>query len=159
MKHNLQFILASPLTLVLLTAICRASDGAPQVRLLRTPGSGIQPQAAVDAKGVVHLIYFKGDPKAGDIFYVGREPGQQDFSKPIQVNGHPHTAMATGTIRGAQLAVGKNGRVHVAWDGMGDGVSAMPGIVRDKHPLLYTRLNDAGTAFEPERNVITYAYG
>src|SRR5262249_39385126 len=26
-------------------------------------------------------------------------------------------------------------------------------------PLLYTRLNDEGTAFEPERNVITYAYG
>src|SRR5947209_2473629 len=28
-----------------------------------------------------------------------------------------------------------------------------------KHPLFYTRLNDAGTSFEPERNVITYAYG
>jgi hypothetical protein len=28
-----------------------------------------------------------------------------------------------------------------------------------KTPLLYTRLNDAGTAFEAERNVITYAYG
>src|SRR5438067_11003293 len=26
-------------------------------------------------------------------------------------------------------------------------------------PLLYTRFNDAGTAFEPERNLITYAYG
>src|SRR5205085_4697617 len=26
-------------------------------------------------------------------------------------------------------------------------------------PLLYTRVNDAGTAFGPERNVITYGYG
>src|SRR5438105_10520859 len=121
MKHNLQFILASPLTLVLLTAIGRASDGAAQVGLLRTPGSGIQPQAAVDSKGVVHLIYFKGDPKGGDIFYVRREPGQEDFSKAIRVNSRPHSAMALGTIRGAQLAVGKNGRVHVAWDGMGEG--------------------------------------
>src|SRR5438309_11316439 len=118
MKHNLQFILASPLTLVLLTAICRASDGAPQVRLLRTPDNGIQPQAAVDAKGVVHLIYFKGDSNGGDILYVRREPGQQDFSKPIQVNSQPRTAMAMCAIRGAQLAIGKNGRVHVTWNGM-----------------------------------------
>jgi hypothetical protein len=28
-----------------------------------------------------------------------------------------------------------------------------------KTPLYYTRLNDAGTAFEPERNVLTFAYG
>src|SRR5258705_307297 len=67
--------------------------------------------------------------------------------------------MALGTIRGAQLAVGKNGRVHVAWDGMGEGVSTLPGNRKDQSPLFYTRLNDAGTAFEPERNVITYAYG
>src|SRR5438445_3830263 len=159
MKHNLPFILASPLTLVLLTAIGRASDGTAQVRLLRTPGSGIQPQAAVDAKGVVHLIYFKGDPKGGDIFYLRREPGQQDFSKPMQVNSQAHTAMAMGTIRGAQLAVGKNGRVHVAWDGMGEGGIAASDVEKGKTPLFYTRMNDGATAFEPQRNVITYAYG
>ena len=31
--------------------------------------------------------------------------------------------------------------------------------VNEITPLLYTRLNDEGTAFEPERDVITYAYG
>jgi hypothetical protein len=113
--------------------------------------------------------------------------------------------MAAGTIRGAQLAVGNNGRVHVVWDAMGEGASAASpsGSTHDssahdahhsppsdphdanhapggpthhapdathahsrpahgsggKAPLYYTRLNDAGTAFEPERNVITYAYG
>src|SRR6266705_2014279 len=97
---------------------------AQHVKLLAAPDSGIQPQAAMDAKGVVHLIYFKGDPKAGDIFYVRREPGQNEFSKPLPVNSQAHTAMAMGTIRGAQLAVGKNGRVHVAWDGMGEGAHA-----------------------------------
>src|SRR5882724_3753128 len=101
---------------------------APTVTLLRAPDSGIQPQAAVDAKGVVHLIYFKGDPKGGDIFYVRREPGREQFSDPLQVNHQPSTAMALGTIRGAQLAVGKNGRVHVVWDGMGGGSSL------DSHP-------------------------
>src|SRR3954452_8815529 len=75
-----------------------------RVNLLRTPNDGIQPQAAVDAKGILHLIYYKGGPKGGDIFYVRREPAQTAFSKPIQVNTQTHTAMAMGTIRGAQLA-------------------------------------------------------
>jgi hypothetical protein len=145
------------------------------VTTLRTSDNGIQPQAAVDSKGVIHLIYLKGEPSAEDIFYVRREPGQAEFSKPIQVNSLPGTAMAMGTIRGAQLAVGKNGRVHVVWNGMGKGSSATPPPAHNhdpsahshpphkpsdtRLPLLYTRLNDAGTAFEPERNVITYAYG
>src|SRR5262249_43885903 len=43
------------------------------VELLRTPDGGIQPQAVVDAKGTLHLIYFKGDKaEAGDLFYVRR---------------------------------------------------------------------------------------
>jgi len=155
------------------------------VGLTPTPDDGIQPQAAVDLKGVVHLIFFKGDPKGGDIFYVRRGPGEKDFSRPMPVNTQPRTAMALGTIRGAQLAVGKNGRVHVAWDGMGEGATAAPHPAQHhdasgrsepehdpsthsrpshdgsdhKKPLFYTRLNAAGTAFEPERNVITYAYG
>src|SRR5438477_5261962 len=104
--------------------VASSLGSAGPIKLLATPDDGIQPQAATDAKGLVYLIYFKGDPKAGDIFYVRREPGQNEFSKPLPVNTQPHTAMAMGTIRGAQLAVGKNGRVHVAWDGMGDGAHA-----------------------------------
>src|SRR6266567_406002 len=117
-RHRMSVLLYSFIP-VLFTAVARANDGAPEVKLLATPDDGIQPQAATDAKGVVHLICFKGDPKAGDIFYVRRETGQNEFSKPLPVNTQLHTAMALGTIRGAQLAVGKNGRVHVAWDGMG----------------------------------------
>src|SRR6266699_3943446 len=135
------------LSALFLLALAPASLEAQHVKLVGTPDGGIQPQAAVDAKGVVHLIYFKGEPRAGDIFYVRREAGRESFTKPIQVNSRPHTAMAMGTIRGAQLAVGKNGRVHVAWDGMGEGVSsAIPS--GNKRPLFYARLNDAGTAFE-----------
>jgi hypothetical protein len=138
-------------------AFCSSAAQAATVTTLRTPDNGIQPQCVIDSKGAVHLIYFKGEPAAGDIFYVHREPGQNDFSKPIQVNTRTHTATAMGTIRGAQLAVGKNGRVHVVWDGMGKGASL--GSQSVKPPLFYARLNDARTAFESERNVITYAYG
>src|SRR5213082_2870537 len=85
---------------LLLLALNATLAVGQQVKLIATPDDGIQPQAAVDSKGVVHLIYFKGDPKGGDIFYVRRAPGQQQFSKAIPVNTHPHTAMALGTIRG-----------------------------------------------------------
>jgi hypothetical protein len=130
-----------------------------RVKLVRTPDSGIQPQAAIDGEGVVHLIYYKGEAGNGDIFYARQEPGQDTFSEPIRVNSRSGSAIAAGTIRGAQLAIGKNGRVHVAWDGMGKG--AIPTTINGKEatPLFYTRLNDSGSAFEAERNLITYAAG
>ncbi|HWX21778.1 MAG TPA: hypothetical protein VN578_17890 [Candidatus Binatia bacterium] len=130
-----------------------------RVSVIRTPDNGIQPQAALDSKGVVHLIYYKGEPGGGDIFYVRRAPGQAGFSKPIIVNRRPGSAVAMGSIRGAQLAVGKNSRIHVIWDGMGKGAGTVPINGKEAAPLLYARLNDEGTAFEPERNLITYAAG
>ena len=130
-----------------------------RVKLMRTPDGGIQPQAAVDSRGVVHLIYYKGESGGGDIFYVCQQPGKETFSTPIQVNSQARSAMSAGTIRGPQLAVGKSGRVHVAWDGMGKGATRPTVSGKKVTPFLYTRLNDAGTAFEPERNLITYAAG
>src|SRR5262245_59991494 len=180
--------------LVGLSAIAADSE---RVALIRTPDGGIQPQAAVDGKGVVHLIYYKGDAKGGDLFYVRQEPGKSAFSKAIQANSRPKSAMAAGTIRGAQLAVGKNGRVQVAGNGPAPSSHATTGHASAPHsadnhesqhheskdhgasghssgghakgaseqpawmkaPMLYTRLNNEGTAFEPERDVITSARG
>jgi hypothetical protein len=125
-----------------------AAESPPKVRLLRVPDGGIQPQAAADAKGAVHLIYFKGDPAAGDVFYVHSADGGK-LSRPLRVNHNPGSAVAVGNIRGAQLALGKGGRVHVAWVGS---AKADPKAPAKSTPVMCTRL-DAGTAFEPERNV------
>lgn len=125
------------------------------VALLETPDGGIQPQAAIDSKGVMHLIYFKGKPMAGDVFYVRREAGSDAFSVPIRVNSQPDSVVAMGTIRGAQMTIGKGNRVHVAWNGSNSAGPKGAGGA----PLLYTRLNDAGTAFEPQRNLLTWAGG
>ncbi|HYM11850.1 MAG TPA: sialidase family protein, partial [Bryobacterales bacterium] len=125
------------------------------VTLLRVPDGGIQPQAAVDAKGVVHLIYFKGDPAHGDLFYVRSADGGATFSKPVQANSKPGSAIAVGNIRGARLAIGSGGRIHVAWNGSRDAEPKGPLGA----PMLYARSNDSGTAFEPERNVIHTAWG
>lgn len=121
---------------------------------MKTPDGGIQPQAVTDDRGAVHLIYFKGDPAGGDVFYAHKAPGEKSFSTPYQVNTQKGSVIAIGTIRGAQLAVGRNGRVHVAWNGH----APAHGSYKDA-PMFYTRLNDAGNAFEPERNVITFAGG
>ncbi len=146
-------------TLLLALAATPTPASSGRATVIRTPDNGIQPQAVIDSKGVVHLIYYKGDPGGGDIFYVWRLPGQADFSKPLKINSQTGSAMAMGTIRGAQLAIGKNGRVHVVWDGMGKGAAPCSISGKETTPLLYTRLNDEGTAFEAERNVITYATG
>lgn len=142
-----------PLLFALLLA-CLAPAGvtAAPVTLLRTPDGGIQPQAAVDSSATLHLIYFKGDPAHGDLFYVHKKLGQDTpFSVPLRVNSHPRSAIATGAIRGGQIAVGKSGRVYVLWNGSDQAPKAPFG------PLEFTRLNDAGTAFEPERNIVSWS--
>ena len=133
-----------------------STGGNGRVTLLRIPNGGIQPQVAVDGKGVVHMVYFSGEAAHGDLFYVRSENAGAAFSHPLRVNSRPSDAIATGNIRGAHLAIGKNGRVHVAWNGS---QQAEPKGPNNTAPMLYTRLNDAGTAFEPERNLIQLAWG
>jgi hypothetical protein len=140
--------------LVSLLGFSAMATGAAPVTLIRTPDGGIQPQAVIDRRGVIHLIYFKGEPGKGDIYYVRQQPGEERFSRPMRVNTTPGSACAMGNIRGAQLALGRNGFVHVAWNG-----PVPPNGTYLEAPMLYTRLNDAGTAFEPERDVITVARG
>ncbi len=124
---------------------------AAEVRIQRVPGGGLQPQAVMDARGALHLVYLQGDPKACEVIYSRREAGETEFSAPLRVNSQPGSAIAIGTIRGAQLALGKGGRVHVIWNGSGQ---AEPKPATKSSPLLYTRLNDAGSGFEPQRNLI-----
>ena len=146
------------LALYLFVTMTSASAETAKVALMRAPDEGIQPQTVIDMKGTVHLIYFKGNQGGGDIFYTHRGPGHNEFSSPIPVNHQSGSAIATGTIRGAQLAVGKNGRVHVAWMG-GSGAARAQVGGKEVTPMLYTRLSDAGTTFESERNLITSAAG
>src|SRR5438094_29356 len=93
--------------------------GGKSVNVVRTPDGGIQPQALMDGKGNLHLLYFKGDPAAGDLYYVRGDKGKGQFTAPRRVNSQPGSAIAVGSIRGGQLALGKGGRVHVAWNGSG----------------------------------------
>src|SRR5258708_21991343 len=104
------------------TALCcfgadkktKDSDG---VQIRHLPKGAIQPQLALDDRGTLHVVYYTGDAYKGDLTYVRSTDFGQSFSSALRVNSQPGSAVAAGTIRGAQLALGNAGRVHVAWNG------------------------------------------
>lgn len=121
----------------------------PRVEIVATPDGGIQPQAVTDQTGTIHLIYFKGEPGGGDLFYVRRRGNDAAFSAPLRVNSDRGTAIATGSVRGGQIALGRNGFIHVAWNG------SKP-IERNglkQTPMWYARLAPGGSTFEPQRAI------
>lgn len=131
------------------------SPAGPTITLHRIPHEGIQPQTVLGRDGILHMIYFSGDASAGDIEYVSRKSDQKDFGPPIRVNGEPRDAVAVGTVRGPQMAIGRNGRVYVVWFSS----QSSSGASVDGMPVFFSRLNDSGSAFEPQRNLMQYAKG
>jgi hypothetical protein len=110
----------------------------------RVPDGGIQPRAMLDQRGILHLLYFKGDPAGGDLYYTTSRDLGRTFSPAVRVNSTPASVLATGTMRGGQMALGRGGRVHVAWM-----VPTQPAVVR------YTHTAAGGGGFEAERTMPT----
>ena len=138
------------LFLSLLLSLVTASAALAEVEVRRLPDGAMQPLAVTDDRGTVHLVWLQGDPKACDVFYQKFPGGRTNGTSPVRVNRQPGSAIAIGTIRGAQVALGRNGRVHVVWNGSS---KAEPQPANGA-PLLYSRLDDSGTTFEPERNLM-----
>jgi hypothetical protein len=113
-----------------------AADEAPSVRVVEIPGGGVQPEAVVDPSGTVHLVFLRGEPSAADVYYASWKPGAAGFGPAIRVNSEPGSAIAIGTIRGAQVALGRGGRVHVAWNGT---MKDKPANPLGGSPMLYAR--------------------
>ena len=135
--------------------------GAATVELRRVPHEGLQPQVARGADGLLHLVYFRGPAAAGDLLYVSSRDDGRTFSAPVRVNSQPGSAVASGTIRGAQIAISLDGRLHVAWNGSDSALPrslAHPKTGRAGAPMLYARSNPRRTAFEPQRNLMTRTY-
>lgn len=131
-----------------------------RVQVTRVPHDGLQPQLVSDERGVFHMVYYSGDARAGDLSYVRSMDHGATWSAAIAVN-EPGSAIAAGTIRGAQVAVGRNGRVHVAWNGSSKARlrgPLNPDSGKPGEPMLYARLNDAASAFEPQRNLMTRSF-
>ncbi len=125
-----------------------ATPSGMPVAVVALPDGAIQPQAVVDTKDVVHLVFFSGKPSGGDLYYVKLSADGGRLSQPVRVNSIEGSALAIGSVRGGQLSLGRNGIVHVAWHGskpVGEG-SAMD------VPMWYTRSTD-GVRFEAQRSL------
>jgi hypothetical protein len=131
------------LFLLFATRVCCAS-----VRVEAVPEGGVQPQVAVDEKGTAHLIYLKGEAKGCDVRYA-RRAGGGTWSAPVTVNSIAGSAVAMGTIRGAQLALGRGGAVHVVWNG-----TRGAGGHEEGSPLFYSRLEPGASKFTEQRNLL-----
>ena len=139
-------------SLVLVALSTLAPAASPRVDHFAVPDAGIQPQAVVDGRGTIHLIYYKGEPAGGDLYYVRRGPSDRAFSAPIRVNSDAGTAVAAGAVRGGRIALGRNGWIHVAWN------AAHP-VSRNGEsitPMWYARLAPGGRAFEPQHAIGTH---
>jgi hypothetical protein len=135
--------------LTLLFLLAALSMDAVEVRVARLPPGAMQPQSVVDAAGDVHLVWLRGEPKACDVFYEKRAGGRTNGAVVLRVNSQAGSAIGIGTIRGPQLALGRGGRIHVVWNGS----STAEPKPAEGSPFLYSRLNDRGDAFEPQRNL------
>ncbi len=137
-------------TIPLLLSILVATQPTPEVRLLRAPDRAIQPQAAFAQDGTLHLLYFTGEPAAGDLRYTHRAPDDDHWADPITVNSAPNAAVALGNIRGGKLALAPDGTVHILWNGSRQTAEAGRGS-----PLLYARLDPGVDTFTNQRNLLT----
>ena len=102
---------AFPLAILAVLGFAIAPAGAA-VSIERLPESGLQPQAIAAPDGTVHLIYLAGEAKTFDILYR-RRATDGAWSDPLKVNSQAGSAVAIGTIRGPQLALGRNGRAQI----------------------------------------------
>lgn len=140
--------------------VAGAKTGSPnRVSVLRLKEGELQPQVSFDDAGKLHVVTFRGEAGRGDLFHSVSGDGGVTFSRAIRVNSEAGSAIATGTIRGAQIASGRNGQVHIAWNGSTSNGPLNPDSGKRGMPMLYTRMTDARTAFEPQRNLMLHSFG
>jgi len=126
-------------------------EAAPRITVMGVPDPGIQPQAVSDPSGTVHLLFFKGEPAHGDLFYARLSRAATSFGPAVRVNSDAGSAIATGSVRGGRIAVGRNGWIHVVWNGS---TPVERGGGKD-NPMWYARISPSGVV-EPQRAIGTH---
>jgi hypothetical protein len=131
--------------LALLFLFAVAGAAAPAVRVLQTPNDGAVPDAAVGPDGQIHITYVSGE----DVFYVVSKDDGKTLTKPIRVNSEAGTAHPANMFRGPDVAVGKNGRIHVIWY-----VNAYQRkLPQDQWGVFYAHLDPSQKAFTKAVNL------
>lgn len=115
----------------------------PEVEIVDLNGGNV-PDVEIDTGGTIHVAYLSGH----DIYYVRSTDEGASFSPPVRVNSEKGYASG-GLFRGPDISLGVNGRVHISW--YSDGYAQKR--PKSEWGFMYSRLNDAGTAFETTRNL------
>ncbi len=115
------------------------------MRVVSTPRNGAVPDAEVDQNGSIHVAYVSGQ----DAYYVNSTDNGNTFSTPIRINAEPGSVHPPNMYRGPDVAVGKDGRVHVIWY-----VNAYQRkLPKDQWGVFYSYLDRGQTAFVEGRNL------
>lgn len=133
----------------LLTALLAASvlhaGTVERVRVVATPEGGEVPDAEVDSAGNLHVAFVSGQ----DAYYIKSSDKGQTFTTPIRINSEAETVHPSNSYRGPDLAVGKNGRVHVIWY-----VNAYQRkLPQSEWGVFYSHIDPGAKAFAPARNL------
>lgn len=129
---------------LLASGLC-AAIAAERVHVAQTPGDGSVPDAEIDDKGTVHVAYVAGQ----DAFYAKSIDGGKTFGAPLRINSEPGSVHPANMFRGPDIALGKNGRLHVVWY-----VNAYQRkLPKDQWGVFYSHLDPGQDAFGPARNL------
>ncbi len=124
------------LVLFLILGAVNAADTAKQanVFVVQLPAKALVPDAIMDSKGVVHVVY----GLEHNAWYVNSSDNGKSFSTAVKVN-------STGTVetemgeRGPKIALGQGGSIHIVWvDDWAPGVKTF---------VRYSRSVDGGKTF------------
>ncbi len=144
--NSTSFLVALATVLFLLTGSRAPAESSGGVTLVSLPENGIQPRVLAGEDGLARVVYFKGEPGGGDLFFAVLRPENGAFTDPVRINSTPKSAVAAGTIRGAQVAMVGGARTHVVWNGSMKAKG-------DRPPFYYTRSKPGGTGFEEQRPI------
>ena len=133
-----------------LLLLALSSSLSAQVTEIACPNGGIQPRLQRTADGVLHLVYFTGQPTSGDLYYVRSEDDGATFGPALRVNAKEGAVDASGPARGGAIVVDASGGVHVAWLGAKE---AAPDLVPEGRAILYSRLPAGAQEFEAMRHL------
>jgi hypothetical protein len=128
-----------------LALVCAQAVAAPEVRVVEIPGGGGVPDAETGADGTIHLVWVKAD----DVWYAKSTDDGRTFSEPLRVNSESGTAHPPNMFRGPDVAVGRNGMVHVIWYNN----AFQRKRPKDEWGVSYARLEAKASAFTPTRNL------
>jgi hypothetical protein len=122
------------ISLILAPSVALAGEGSSIVA-----GNGRQPQLAIDAAGVVHLVF----GAEASVFYCRSADGAESFTAPVEVFRSP--ALALGMRRGPRLAVSKGTVIVTA-------IAGEVGKGRDGDVVAW-RSEDSGRAWQGPKQV------